>query len=978
LFRSALFLLAPSLLAGTSSEFFETKVRPILATQCYACHSTTSMGGLRMDSRAALLKGGATGPALVPGEPEKSLLIRAVRQTEALKMPKGGKLGKADIDTLVEWIRDGAVWPDTGPAVTKEKDFITPERRNFWSFVPLTKPQVPTPRNGTWAKTDLDRFILSRLEKEGLTPVKAASRRVWLRRASLDLIGLPPTVEELQAFEKDLSPGAYAKVVDRLLASPQYGERWGRVWLDIARYGEDDYRSLDPKQRGYNPYPFAYLFRDWVIKSFNDDLPFDQFIKAQLAADQMDESVRARMLPALGFLGLGPWYYDNGAVEITHADERNDRVDAVSRGFLGLTAACSRCHDHKYDPISQKDYYALAGVFGNAVYHEYPMVPKGVVDEYKKVDKQIENKQKLMSEFTRTESRQLAETLALQSSRYLQSVWRVTGEPKEEIAKVANEGKLDYELFDRWLKFAAKPPKFYPYFVAWQAMIKRGGTAEEAKKLADEFQQLLLDVLFESKELKEENDIIKAKALEGTKPKKKANLPNEFVTNDDFCPGCGLVLKSLPVEKANLMVDVFERDLADGFDPAQVFDDQTPGLLSFRKWGLERQLSAERRAYIDGLRTDIETLRKAQSPQYPYVHGVEDAAKPVNLHVNLRGNPLMLGDEVPRGFLTVLGPAKTTEKGSGRMELADEIIRQPITTRVIVNRIWKVHFGTGLVDTPSNFGVAGERPTNPELLDHLSQLFVANDRSIKKLHREIMLSATYQLGNELSAPAFEKDPANRLYWRYDRHRMDAEQIRDSLLQVSGALDPKMGGPSVNLSGTTTRRTIYGKVSRYKLDEYLQLFDFPSPGMSAEKRFTTSVPLQRLFLMNSAFVQQQAELLARRVAVEPDQKARIGKAYSLVFGRTPTPAEIEAGLIYLKAEPLKEYDERREAKSKADKEPAAKPPEKAPEKPERSKSSDSGTPDSPPEEKKDLKPLPVTIWGRYAKILLSSSEFLFVE
>ncbi len=965
--RFTLIAAAAPLLAAPSSEFFETKVRPILATQCYACHSTVPMGGLRMDSRAALLKGGATGPALVPGDPEKSLLIRAVRQTEALKMPKGGRLAKAEIDTLVEWIRDGAIWPDSGVAVTKTKDFITPERRKFWSFVPLAKPAVPTPRDAAWAKTDIDRFILARLEKENLKPAKAASRRVWLRRAALDLTGLPPTYEETQSFEKDLTPTAYAKVVDRLLASPQYGERWGRLWLDVARYGEDDYRSLDPMRRGYNPYPFAYLYRDWVIKAFNDDLPYDQFIKAQLAADQMDEAVRARMLPALGFLGLGPWYYDNGSVEITHADERNDRVDAVSRGFLGLTAACARCHDHKYDPISQKDYYALAGVFGNAVYHEYPMVPKGVVEEYKKLDKRIENKQKLMGEFMRAESKQLAETLALQSSRYLQAVWRVQGEPKDTVAKVVDEGKLDFELFDRWLKFAAKPPKFYLYLTAWQSMIKSGGTASEAKKLADQFQQLLLDVLFESKELKEENDIIKAKALEGTKPKKRANLPNEFVTNDDFCPGCGLVLKSLAVEKSNLLIDVFERDLADGFDPAQSFEDEIPGLLSFRKWGLERQLSAERRAYIDALRTDIEALKKALPPHYPYVHGVEEAAKPANLQLNLRGNPLMLGDEVPRGFLSVLGPSKPFEKGSGRVELVDEIIRQPITTRVIVNRIWKAHFGTGLVDTPSNFGVAGERPSNPELLEHLAQLFVANGRSIKKLHREIMLSTAYRLGNELLAANFEKDPANRLYWRFDRHRMDAEQIRDSLLHVSGALDPKMGGPSVDLGGTSSRRTVYGKVSRFKLNEYLQLFDFPSPGMSAEKRFTTSVPLQRLFLMNSPFVQQQAELLARRVAAEPDQKARIVKAYSLVFGRTPTLPEIETGVAYLKTEPIKEYDERREAKAKAEKEPAPKAPEKPADKP-----------DEQTDGKKDEKPLPVTIWGRYAKILLSSSEFLFVE
>ena len=256
-------------------------------------------------------------------------------------------------------------------------------------------------------------------------------------------------------------------MIDRLLASPQYGETWGRLWLDVARYGEDDYRSLDPKQRGFNPYPNAYLYRDWVIKAFNDDLPYDQFVTAQLAGDLIGEpATRARTLPALGFLGLGPWFYDNGAVEITRADERHDRVDVVSRGFLGLTVGCARCHDHKYDPIPTRDYYSLAGVFLNTTYHEYPLVPKSIVDEYTLQDKQIEKKEKLLEEFTRTESTQLAETLALQASKYMAAAWKVLGEPKDDIAKVVDAEKLDYELFERWLKFVAKPPRFYPYLAS--------------------------------------------------------------------------------------------------------------------------------------------------------------------------------------------------------------------------------------------------------------------------------------------------------------------------------------------------------------------------------------------------------------------------------------------------------------------------------------------------------------------------------
>jgi len=998
--------------SAQSGEFFEAKVRPLLVTNCYDCHTDLRSGGLRLDSREAMLKGGRSGPAIVPGDPDKSLLIEAVRQTnDKLKMPKNGHLKPEEIDTLAQWIRAGAPWftlAAVAPAAAKAADaataksdppaspsstyIISPEKRAFWSFQPIHEPPVPAVSHADWAKTDIDRFVLARLEKEGLTPVRAADKLTLIRRATLDLLGLPPTPEEIDAFEKDDAPDAFAKVIDRLLASPHYGETWGRLWLDVARYGEDDYRSLDPKGRGHNPYPNAYLYRDWVFKAFNDDMPYDRFVKAQLAGDQLDEAARARTLPALGFLGLGPWFYDNGAVEVTRADERHDRVDVVSRGFLGLTVGCARCHDHKYDPIPTKDYYSLAGIFLDTSYKEYPLAPKKLVDDYDEQDKKIEKKEKLLEEFTKTESTQLSQTLALESAKYMVAAWRVTGEPKEDVTKVVDDEKLDYELFERWLKFLAKPPRFYPYLKKWQEMIKGGGSKAEAKKLAEEFQVLVLDVMFDRKEVNDENDIIRAKALPGTKKKEPGKLPSDFVTNDDFCPGCGLELKSLPIERQNLWTDVFQRDLQEGFDPAQVFDRVKPGLLVFRGWGLERQLSAERRRYINVLRDDIAALRKAQPPRYPFVHGVADVDKPVDLRVSKRGNAFNLGDEVPRHFLSVLseGDPVPFANGSGRRELAEAILKQPIAMRVIVNRVWKGHFGTGLVDTPSNFGATGERPTNPELLEYLTQRFVDAGMSIKSLHREIMLSAVYQLSADHDAADFAKDSGNRLYWRANRHRMTAEQIRDSLLFVSGALDRKAGGPSAPLTPFYNRRTVYGKVSRYKLDDYLQLFDFPSPNLSAEKRFTTSVPLQRLFFMNSDFMQQQGELLARRTAGEPDRASRIQKAYRLIYGRAATEAEVKAGLAYLDAEPMKEYEERKNTKDTKDTKDTTTKDTKA------AKDDDAmheGIDDKgesvgegmmagviPGAAKKDdaAKLLPVTPWGRYMKVLLSSSEFLFIS
>jgi cytochrome c553 len=980
--------------AAPQIDFFETKIRPVLVESCFDCHTADEKGGLRLDSRTAMLKGGESGPAIVPGDPDASLLIKAIRHTQGIpKMPRSAdKLPDAAIAALAEWIKMGAPWPvaaasASGPApsgMTAERP-IDPALKSFWSFGPITKPAVPQPADAAWAKTDIDRFVLARLERDGMAPVGTADKRTLIRRATLDLTGLPATADEIDAFEKDSSPDAFATVVDRLLASPRYGEHWGRLWLDVARYGEDDPRSLDPMSRGYSPYPNAYLYRDWVIKAFNDDLPYDQFVTAQIAADLLEEKNRIRHLPALGLLGLGPWYYDNGAVEITRADERHDRIDVVTRGFLGLTVACARCHDHKYDPIAAKDYYALSGVFLNTSYTEYPLAPKAVVDEYKAAEKKVKDKEKLLSEFSDTESRQLSETLAMQASKYMQAAWKVLGEPKEDLWRVASREKLDYELFDRWVKFLGKPPKYYPYLTKWQAMVKEGGSEEEAKKLAEEFQDVLLGVMFEARELKEENDIIRAKALPGTKPKEPANLPNEFVTNDDFCPGCGLELKKQTPERSYLLQHVFSRDIFDEFGAAPGAAGPGPGLLVFRGWSLERWLGSDRRQYLEALQKEIEAARKALPEKYAYVHGVKDVDKPVEQKLLVRGNPMREADVVPRRFLPVLSDADPVPltHGSGRLDLAQAIVGEPITTRVIVNRIWKWHFGTGIVDTPSNFGKLGERPTNPELLEYLAQSFIDDKYSIKALHRRIMLSSVYQLSSADSAVNAAKDSGNRLYWRANRRRMSAEQIRDSVLAASGALEEKIGGPSIPLTPTATRRTVYGRVSRYKLDPFLQLFDFPAATLSAEQRFTTNVPLQRLFFMNSDFVQQQAEKIAQKLQEEPDNKTRIAKAYRMVLGRAPSPAEVTAGLEYLAAEPLRAYEERKAAEEAKKKEEAADP-KKKPKPPSAKPDAEAmegmmaGVVPSAGGWEKTKKPLPVTPFGRYVKVLLSSSEFVFVD
>jgi len=1028
LLGSAVFAQTPN-----SPEFFETKVRPLLAKNCFSCHTESALGGLRLDSSEAIAKGGKRGASINRADLDKSPLLIAVRHADpSYKMPMGAKLKDAEIKDLESWVKAGALWPKTAGVQNEAKSasgkyVIRPESRQFWSIQPLKEPAVPASK---WGQTPIDRFVHARLEKEGLQPVRQASKRDLIRRASLDLTGLPPTYEEIQAFEKDTTPQAFAKVVDRLLASPQYGERWGRVWLDVARYGEDDYRSLDPMRRGYNPYPNAYVYRDWVIQAFQDDMPFDQFVKAQLAGDLLDPKLRHKTLPGTGFLGLGPWYYDNGSTEVTRADERHDRVDVVTRGFLGLTVGCARCHDHKYDPIPATDYYALAGVFNNTIYDEVPLVPKSTLAEFQQVEDLIDLKQKMLGEIQQNISSQLSKSLVFQTANYLQAVWEVKGPQKKEMANVVEARKLDFELLDRFVAYMEKPTDKYKNKEAWQAMMKKGGTAPEAKKIAEKFQEEIVAIMLRRNDLDEENKVIVAKAMDGTKKKKRTNKPSNFVTNDDFCPGCNLTLKSMPEAETSFWTEMFQRMLSDNDDPqamlATGFRNIKPGVLLFRGWGLEARSGSEAQVQLTTIRKDIDEARKKIEPGFPYLHSVKDAENPKNIQLAFRGDPFDLKQEVPRHFLSILSendPAPFS-KGSGRLELAETIGKQPIAMRVFVNRIWKGHFGTGLVESPSNFGLTGERPTNPELLEYLSASFVKNGMSTKRLHRDIMLSSVYQLSTENNPTALAKDSGNRLYWRADRKRLDAEQVRDSVLTVAGKLDPALGGPSVELTPAVTRRTVYAKVSRYKLDEYLALFDFPTPMISAEKRFVTTVPTQRLFLMNSDFMQLQAEELAKRVATEPNNSARVRKLHQIVYGREATPEEVALGVEYLKTEPMLEYEEAKKrppaegmrgaggrgrrpaapAESKDAPSAAAGDKGTPPAMPPMPPSEEGQTPaaeappagDAPPADFFGMgmmggmgrrgggpagPPPPKyepTAWGRYAKILLSSSEFLFVN
>ena len=930
--------------AAQDSDFFENKVRPILANSCYSCHTEGAAANLHVDSREALLKGGDSGPVLVPGDPSKSLMIQAVEQTGHLKMPKGGKLSPAEVETLTTWVKMGAPWsaaPAAGVAAAaapvRAGDTLTPKQREFWSFQPLHMPDEPKVAGpgAHWAKTPIDRFVLASLEQQGLAPAAPADRHTLIRRATLDLIGVPPTPEEVDAFEKDKSPDAFAKVVDRLLASPHYGEHWGRHWLDIARYADDDVRGLDPKGRGYMPFPGAYAYRDWVIKAINTDIPYDRFVKMQLAGDFLAKDIKdARSeafhddLTATAYIGDGPWIWDQAEPVQGRADERAERVDAVSRGLMGLTVGCARCHNHKYDPISQKDYYSMVGLFASSTFKEYPTVSAPEVDLYRQKFHEYVQLQKERDEFLKEENRHLADALSYQTAKYMVGAWEVTGKPKLKVVEAADKDSLDPQVLERWVEYLKAPAK-YVYVKDWQAMIAAGnGTEDQAKALGEIFQKVVLKTAAEQREIEKTNEEIRIKAGSEKRSQYEDTTPDKFETFDQFCPGCALEVKSLPEAQVQLFDDLF----VGSYEEAK----PKPGVLSFRGWELKRRLSPQWQEYLKTLDDQIADAKKALPP-YPFVNGVADLPQPVDVRLNVRGNPHSLGDPVPRKFLTVLSKPdeKPFQQGSGRLEFANTLTASPIFARVFVNRVWKWHFGNGIVNTPDDFGIRGDAPSNPALLEYLAADFVKSGMSLKKLQREIMLSAVYQQGDEESPEAHEKDAANRFYSHFSRQRMDAETLRDSVLFVAGDLDMKdAGGPPAELKLDTTRRTVYLKVSRFHLSQYLEVFDFPNPGFSADQRFSSNVPLQRLYFMNDPFVYDQAGKLADRVFSQPDDAARIRQAYLLLYARQPLAKELELGQAFLK---------------------------NTPEKPGYSVDGE-----------------PITAWKQYARILLSSNEFEFIN
>ncbi len=831
-------------LAGDADKvaFFESKIRPVLIENCLKCHGETKANGkLRLDSKSGVLKGGVSGPAIVVGKAKDSLLIKAIRHAEPeLAMPsKEKKLPDNVIADFERWIDTGAADPRDGkqPAVADTIDWK--KARAFWSFQQPKMPTLPIVKNSSWVKTPIDRFVLAKLEAEQLTPVRPAGKRELIRRATFDLTGLPPTPDEVEAYVRDESADAFAKVIDRLLASPHYGERWGRYWLDVARYAEDQAHTF-----AVTPNTNAWRYRDWVVNALNDDMPYDQFIRLQIAADliEKDTPTRVQNLPALGLFGLGAQYYKNTDAAKAAADELDDRVDTLTRGFLGLTVSCARCHDHKFDPVPQIDYYSLAGIFTNSKLANVPLADKAKTKQMEETQARIKTLDSEIKETLRKEKAQRAEAKSDELARYLVASWKYQSlkqkNPKASLTEFSKTEKIDQAVLSRCVKFVEKAAGF-------EMMRKMTASEMEVRTAAETMQ-------------KQVRGLISAK---GKLDKMKMELLNTLFYADN---------------------SVF-----------QLSDNQVKALLP-----------EAMRKKLDESAVALAKLQKSDNAKgVPIAHGLAEAGS-TDMKVMLRGNPAKLGEVAPRRFLKIIAgdePAKFTQ-GSGRLELANAIASKdnPLTARVMVNRVWQYHFGRAIVGSPSNFGELGDRPTHPELLEYLAVRFMDNGWSFKKLHREIMLSAVYQLAAERDEKNFGKDGDNQWFWRMNRRRLDVESWRDAMLAASGKLDAKLGGPTTNLSAVdNVRRTVYAKISRHDLNPLLRLFDFPDANITSERRSETTVPQQQLFVLNSPFVIETSKAFAARVQKEGATDAeRLQRAFAVAYGRPASGDESQVFLTFL--------------------------------------------------------------------------------
>jgi mono/diheme cytochrome c family protein len=878
-------LAAPVAAPAQDAAFFETKVRPVLVEKCAGCHGEKKQEmGLRLDTAAGFRKGSDAGPVVEPGKPDESALIEAIRHEGPVKMPPDGKLPDAAIADLSEWVRQGAPWPETLTDSHAPADAAT-----HWAFQRVVRPAIPRTQGA--AENPIDRFVLSRLEAAGLTLAPEADRRTLIRRLTFDITGLPPSPERVEAFLADDRPEAYERLVDELLASPRYGERWGRHWLDVARYADT---------KGYvffedAAYPWAWTYRDYVIESLNEDRPFDRFVTEQIAADRLDLGADRRPLRAVGFLTVGGRFMGN-----VH-DVLDDRIDVVTRGLMGLTVGCARCHDHKYDPIPQADYYALYGVFASSVEPDTPPLYEEPepTETYMAFRAELERRQASLTDFVRAKRAELTGSAQRRVGEYLLAAHARRKQPSTESFMLLADGDdLNPTIASRWHAALERARRaHHPVLAPWLAV---EDVADEV--FASEAPALLEKVVISGPPVNE----LLARTLREEPP----------ASRDDLARLYGRVLNRVE----GIWVEHRARTAAAG-RPAEGLPDpvleelrrvfhglEAPSDIALLDYGdLDLLPDRPSQEELKKLQGAVEEWRKTGPGAPPRAMVLEDRPEPVEPRVFLRGNPNRPGDRVDRRAPSVVtnGTPRPFQDGSGRLELARAIVdpANPLTARVLVNRVWMHHLGAPLVATPSDFGLRGEPPTHPELLDWLAASLIEDGWSLKRLHRLILTSRAYR--QAAVHPAAEAaDPENRLLGRANRRRLDFESLRDALLLASGRLDPRVGGPSVPDVGdpANTRRTLYASIDRLNLPLVYRTFDFPDPNTSAPRRDPTTVPPQALFLLNHPIVLESARALAARSAAETSSERRVDALYRALFQRPPTDGERAAAVAFAAAEP----------------------------------------------------------------------------
>ncbi len=899
---------AAATLPAEQIEFFESKIRPIFAEACYKCHSSEagkSKGDLLLDTRDGVRKGGATGAAIVPGDPEKSLLIEAVRyRHEDLQMPPpddGGRLSDDKVALLEEWVKMGAPDPRIGG---KPHPMDLTAARRHWAFQAVTSPRVPAVKGLDRVATPVDAFVLQKLEEKQLTLSPPADSRTLLRRITNDLTGLPPTPEEMEAFLQDRAPEAYARVVERLLASPRYGERWGRFWLDVARYADTKgYLVGDAERR----FAFSHTYRDYVIRAFNEDKPFDRFVLEQIAADRLALGDDKSPLAALGFLTLGRRFLNN------QNDIIDDRIDVVTRGLVGLTVSCARCHDHKFDPIPTKDYYALHGVFASSEEPAEkpllgPLVDSAAYREFQRKEAELQAKVKARE--------------AEEVQKFLAGVRRQTGDyllAAHDAAKIAEGEKLDVfagarklnvDILRRWQTFLCEQSTVHnPVLAPWRqlAALAAEDFAAQACTLIDGWRM--------RPDLAQPMNPAVLTALARQAPGSLADVAsayNSVVTEVEIEPTASPAV----AEKAKAPVAPVPVSPAHAELREFLYAADAPANLGFAQ--VAEMIRREINNKTAGLKREIEALNWTEPGAPARAMALVDKATPENSKVFLRGNPANRGPEVPRQFLEIIAGEKQVPftHGSGRLELAQHIAdpKNPLTARVWVNRVWGWHFGAGLVATPSDFGVRTEEPVHRELLNWLAASFVDGGWSVKQLHRAIVLSSTYRQSSTSRPSAVAIDPDNRLVHRFAVRRLEFEALRDTLLAVAGQLELKPGGLGDDLlqEPFARRRTVYGFIDRQNLPGMFRTFDYPNPDVSSAQRFATTVPQQALFMMNSPFVLEQARSLIERpeIAAAVTTPEKIEALYRVAFQRRPDAAELRELEEFLQLAPAGEPVARR--------------------------------------------------------------------